>query len=124
MHKPKDYPVVTVKIPSYLLPPPPKFHYAVLCDRSVEQINAFSEEHPKCWILPFFTKTVEDVPDCNTLLGDYIMRPWYVGNLTPRIEAIKQIVENIIEIAEKPFFEGSPETEWECILDESNTLTV
>jgi hypothetical protein len=80
--------------------PPYTTEYAILCDRPAEFIHDFARAHPKCFVFPFSTKTVSEVPDYNSLRDDptldHVLRPYYVGNLNPPDRAIQRIVETII----------------------------
>jgi hypothetical protein len=103
---------------SVLLPPPPITEYAILIDRSILEITEFSEKHPKCIVIPFYTKTVAEVPDCSVLTGHYILRPYYIGNLSPLKQAADEVLRITLAELRRPFFEGGPEHELSCISDD------
>ena len=59
--------------------------YAVLKNKSVEEIRAFVVAHPKVYVFPFATKTVEECCDYTELgsceaIYDYLVMPMYIGN--------------------------------------------
>jgi hypothetical protein len=78
------------------IPEPPNGQYAVLLDRNPQYLEKFAVEHPECFVIPFFTKDVSDVPNCSALTHEYVLLPYYVGNLTPRKKAIAEIVSQIV----------------------------
>src|SRR5277367_1877809 len=86
-----------------------KHQYAVLCDPTIERIEAFAAGHPKCFVFSFYTGAVDAVPDWSDVSGDHVMKPWYVGNLKPVANAIQQIVLLALE--------GCGDVD--CVLDEA-----
>lgn len=58
--------------------------YAVLRDKSVEEIQAFAIRNPNCFVFTFATKTVEECHDYTDLNGlgayDHVVQPLYIGN--------------------------------------------
>jgi hypothetical protein len=71
----------------------PLLECAVLCDRAIEEVVKFATTFPKCYVLPLYTKEVEDAPDCNCLAEyDHVLRPLYIGHLKPVKEAAVKIV--------------------------------
>jgi hypothetical protein len=77
--------------------PPYVCEYAILCDRPLEFINEFAAAHPKCFVFPFLTLSVDEIHDYNGLVGDHIVQPYYVGNLHPVGHAIRQIMKIFLE---------------------------
>jgi hypothetical protein len=65
------------------IPAPSRGCYAVLCDRSINYLERFSAKHPLCFVFPFYTKGVRNIPDFSTCRSSRIFLPWYVGNLKP-----------------------------------------
>ena len=104
------------------LPSPLKTLYAVLCDRSLEAVEEFSTTHPLCFVFPFYTKALDDVPDYSAIASNHILQPYYVGNLSNVNSAIHQIVNLTLESLSEPFFNISPRCELECILDDTKEL--
>jgi len=107
-------------------------HYAIVCDRTPEWIRNFSINNVDCFIFPFWTKSVEEVPDCSDLFeiegpigkchgirnydGTHVMQPWYVGNCHP----IRVIIREIVDRTLKPAIDGGDVIV--CDLDESVEL--
>jgi hypothetical protein len=68
--------------------PPPQKHtakYAVLKDKSVEEIRNFAIGHPGVFVFPFATKAVEECADYTALgsveaIYDHLVMPMYIGN--------------------------------------------
>lgn len=95
--------------------------FAVLCDRTKDELEHFAADHPGVFVFPFCTKSVEDVPDYNGLAcrdafasyldSSHIVQPFYVGNIRP-----KAFISQIIAI----WLKGCEPTE--CVLDESLDL--
>jgi hypothetical protein len=59
--------------------------YAVLKDRSAEEIRNFVVVHPGVFVFPFATKTVEECHDYTELgsgeaIYDHLVMPMYIGN--------------------------------------------
>jgi len=114
MAKPTKDKIVTVNVS---LAPRYKQKYAVLCDRTLEQIVAYAATNPGVFIFPFGTKQVLDVPDMRALMkpplvdlyGDWIVKPMYIGNCRP----IGDAIDRIIRASFGQFFADS-----ECILME------
>lgn len=91
--------IVTVDVSKHLV-----FHstikYAILCDRTLEQIVAYAKANSNVYVFPFDTKRVEDVSDKSALMkrplvdlyGDWIVQPMYIGNLRPIGDAIDVVI--------------------------------
>ena len=97
--------------------PPYVFKYAILCDRSIQQINKYAADNPSIFVFPFYTCAPSEIDKAveNWLTfpasGEAYMRvlqPAYVGNFKPTVLAINQIVDFNIGEGRR-----------ECVLDES-----
>jgi hypothetical protein len=66
--------------------------YAILCDRTPDEMLAFADAHPGCFVLPFFTGTAAAMPDCSALNSTFIFKPRLIGNLPSVGYAIRQVV--------------------------------
>jgi hypothetical protein len=89
--------VVLPKIPPYR----PK--YAILLNKTRQEIVAFARTHPKCFVFPFVTGPESECPDYRWLrrkgdpIRQRILMPAYIGHLHPAEKAIEQIVSNALQ---------------------------
>ena len=90
-------PIVTVQLSPAFLGPAPETQIAILCDRTLREVLHFASEHPRCFVFPFYTKTVDEVPDLSSLgeSEDHIVVPHYVGNFS----SIRSVISQILEVA-------------------------
>lgn len=85
-------------LPEYVAP------IAILLNRSIEEIEAFTAEHPTCFVLPFYTGSPYDAPNFAVFNNnDHVTMPWYVGNLEPVNEAIDLLVDKILAYLSGPW---------------------
>src|ERR1035438_5482796 len=93
------------------------FKYAILCDRSIQQIKKYAEDNLSIFVFPFYTCAPSEIDKAveNWLTfpasGEAYMRvlqPTYVGHFKPTVLAINQIVDFNIGEGRR-----------ECVLDES-----
>lgn len=100
------YQIITVDIGDMILSGStyrPK--YAVLMNRTRQQIVAFARAHPKVFVFPFVSLPPESCPDYRWLrrkdcaIRDHIVQPMDVGNLKPMDEAIRQIIVASLRMA-------------------------
>lgn len=79
-----------------------KLEYAILCNREVEFIEKFSNQHPTTFVLPFIT-SMDQMKDYNKLgegsddHGNHIAMPMFVGNLVPLRKAIHEYVRIFLQ---------------------------
>lgn len=100
--------VVTVDISHFV--PKTVCEYAIMCDRTMAELLAYSAAHPGCFVFPFCTRSVEDVDDFSALSSDYIAVPLYVGNMDYPASVIRQVVDVHL---------GPLKPDAICLLDES-----
>lgn len=80
------------------IPPTYRPQYAILRDKTRKEVRDFARKHPRCFVFPFITVAPEDCFDYRGLhrKGDpesmYIVKPFYVGNLEPMEDMIRQYV--------------------------------
>ena len=80
------------------------FNYCVLIDKTAEQIIEFakeinsSNENP-IYIIPFCTKSLDEMPDYNLLIGNKhclrVNTPMYIGNFDNKREVIASYISLI-----------------------------
>lgn len=80
---------VDVKLASFPMPRP---KYAVMIDKKPSELLEFSNANPGVFVFPFFTMRARKCPDCSKLSHDWIVRPFYIGNLKPQESVIRQFV--------------------------------
>lgn len=96
-----DMPLVKVTVTASA-PAPLRFKYAVVRDLPFDEVCALARANPRVYIFPFYTGTVESMPDFMPLYGtrdvdlQHIWKPFYVGNLSDTEEAIRQIVGHYV----------------------------
>ena len=87
----------------HVTPPQYRPQYAILRDRSRQEVVAFARKHPDCLVFPFVTGPIENCPDYRRLFRNWdhvrmrIAKPMYVGNLEPMEDAIRQIVAKCLD---------------------------
>lgn len=113
--------IVNVKLALAPKPEVPSIaHYAILCDRTSDEMEAFADAHEdqRCFVFPFFTLSVNEMPNCSELTHPRVVMPYYVGNLFPVAKVIRQIVAQYCAHPEWASPEWAP-VEWVCIHDET-----
>jgi hypothetical protein len=86
--------------------PPPVIRYAVLRNKTAAEVEAYARAHPRIFVFPFATKTVDECPDYSSLAPpadgstlppswrDYVVNPMYIGNFDDPEDVIQEFVKS------------------------------
>jgi hypothetical protein len=97
----KLVPILFADLPKYVYRP----EYAILKDKSAEEVIQFAKRHRKVFVFVFATKSVDECPDYSLLAPpddpdlvfdpdlDHVVQPQYIGHFVDPEDAIQQIVK-------------------------------
>lgn len=90
--------IVTVNLT--IIPKAHEFEFAVLVDKSLDDVIAFHAKHHKCFVFIFYTSFAQSIAigkrmKTMCLLG--ITQPMYVGNIANMNEGVKQWIKSIFD---------------------------
>lgn len=99
----------------FLDAPKYKPDYAILFDPTIAELKALIREHPKRFLFPFYTGTVDEFPDFSSEFPvtypnpsgyDHLVRPTYLGNYPAESRAT--VAELIVKLALDPAYSWAP----------------
>lgn len=97
--------IVTVDVNLTIMPPFKIVRYSVLRNKTAAEVEAYARAHPRVFVFPFATKTVDECPDYSALAPpadgsvlppswkDHVTQPMYVGNFDNPEEAIQKFLQ-------------------------------